>query len=97
MNSNKVLVVITILTMFGTVALTTMPSLYAKELPQGAKETGNKNNDCGGSNEVKEGLSLFGSDTGRLTGQFNSENNDRDDPSIHEQWPLNADDCRNNE
>ena len=56
----------------------------AKELPEGAEDTGNKPNDCGGSNEVKEGLEAFGTDTGRLTGEFNSAENDRDDPSIHE-------------
>jgi hypothetical protein len=72
------------------------------ELPEEASETGNKQNDCGGSNEVKipfedpeEGG--FGTDTGRLTGEFNSQENDHDDPSTHENWPPIPSECRSND
>ena len=74
----------------------------AKDLPEEASETGNKPNDCGGSNEVKipfesEEEGGFGTDTGRLTGEFNSAENDRDDPSTHENWPPIPSECRNND
>ena len=96
-NARYLLQTLMALSLASLVATTSVQMVSAKELPAGAEETGQKTNDCGGSNEVKEGLELFGTDTGRLTGEFNSAENDRDDPSIHENWPKNADDCRQNE
>jgi hypothetical protein len=69
----------------------------ANELPDEASETGNKQNDCGGSNEVKIPFDDLGTDVGRLTGEFNSEENDHDDPSTHENWPPIPSECRNND
>lgn len=69
----------------------------AKDLPDEASETGNKQNNCGGSNEVKIPFDDPGTDVGRLTGEFNSEENDHDDPSTHENWSPIPSECRNND
>ncbi|MGA7691192.1 MAG: hypothetical protein WBM37_05480 [Nitrososphaeraceae archaeon] len=72
------------------------------DLPEEASETGNKQNECGGSNEVKIPFESaeeggLGTGTGRATGEFDSEENDHDDPLIHEGWPPIASECRSDD
>ena len=104
MKSNQMAVFNIAITILGALLVTSsgFQMASARDLPEEASETGDKPNDCGGSNEVKipfesEEEGGFGTDTGRLTGEFNSAENDRDDPSTHENWPPIPSECRSND
>jgi hypothetical protein len=63
-----------------------------KELPDEASGTGEKDNDCGGSNEVKEPFERFGTKTGELTGIIvNKESENHKEQN--QEWADNAADC----
>ena len=90
------LVVIAISGIAASITIMGIQTSMAKALPDQAAGTGSKPNNCGGSNEVKLAFPPFGTDTGKLTGEFNSAANDHDDPSTHENWPPIPSECRNN-
>ena len=63
-----------------------------KSLPKEASGTGEKDNDCGGSNEVKEPFEHFGTKTGELTGIIvNKESENHKEQN--QEWADNAADC----
>jgi hypothetical protein len=63
-----------------------------RELPDKASGTGEKDNDCGGSNEVKIPFEDFGTKTGELTGIIvNKESENHKEQN--QEWADNAADC----
>jgi hypothetical protein len=63
-----------------------------RPLPDEASGTGEKENDCGGSNEVKIPFKDFGTKTGELTGIIvNKESENHKEQN--QEWADNAADC----